>query len=955
KVRKLGEKINLKEIHKRLTQRHMGPGDHPSGSSQQVHAEDRIGSTSITYDDLPDRMRSVDLDEDHGIWAIYKGKIVSTTEGEGTHSVLAKDVANDPDATSDIFDVRGMAGRYEGTPIIVIYLTGSTGVSYLDPTQWLPDAHENMDAALKQWDGIVEEMGFQGEEPFIYVWDGTGGWLEKPSASKYFKARQFIERHYGPGDHPGGSPQSVHGKEKGGGWWQDNPAARGLDWTPGRNDLTAGYKEAKVDPKEIVKLPGARGEEKAIDWDRVRALAESIKAEGLKYKPLIIVEQDRTAYIWEGNHRVRAAIEAGLESIIVEIRYFGGSEEIEGIWKPELVSRHYGPGPHPSGSPQEVHAGDGRRRENTDFQKDVHGWLQTKPWERSNADIKAGKVPFIKYDPDGRWPAAFRTDHIVVRPSFLELDRTNKLMVLYHEVGHAVTRGLLKPDVQKKAFDAIEYFREPFGEEKTKPVSIRSIYHNFIGTNRRQNKQPEEFLSDIYMDLILNGEENWDVGGNYQRPYRVVAEMAEELGWPSEPLFKWEHKKGEESKLVIRHYGPGPHPGTGTGQEVHGDKGQLRLFRGTSPYSKGGLYFTPDKEFAIQFTFSGQESEIAEILINEDEIYRAPTLPFATEPDELDSAIAEARRQGFKAIWVDEGRRMPNSVMFIESPLKKRHYGPGPHPGTGTDQDVHGKSNGFQGIGAVEVRITAQYSGQINGTILVGSEDKSITYGWLDFQQFEDDVLIAWMEVNPEYRRRGVATRLVKELKKEWPDKKIVWGMMTGEGSALRENLIAQGIVQRHGVNIRHEGTPEENEKQADGAVGRHYGPGPHPGTGTPQTVHGKDGTGVINQVEYWANQDRKRTTEVARMFIDGEHVFMKEGTEREVELNVQDQFAMIEFQNRAYDNGQELLFVHNHPGGNPNPSTQDLEVTRKLFAACRAVDISLWIISSSRPMDFTA
>ncbi len=34
------------------------------------------------------------------------------------------------------------------------------------------------------------------------------------------------------------------------------------------------------------------------------------------------------------------------------------------------------------------------------------------------------------------------------------------------------------------------------------------------------------------------------------------------------------------------------------------------------------------------------------------------------------------------------------------------------------------------------------------------------------------------------------------------------------------------------------------------------------------------------------------------------------------------------------------ILFVHNHPGGNPNPSTQDLEVTRKLFAACRAVDI---------------
>ena len=169
--------------------------------------------------------------------------------------------------------------------------------------------------------------------------------------------KRLTQRHMGPGPHPSGSPQAVHGKERGGGWWQDNPRARGRDWTPGPNTMTAGYTEARVDPKEIAKLPGARGEEKRIDWDRVRALAESIKAEGLRYKPLIIVEQDRTAYIWEGNHRVRAAIEAGLESIIVEIRYFGGSEELEGIWKPELVTRHYGPGPHPSGSPQSAHSG----------------------------------------------------------------------------------------------------------------------------------------------------------------------------------------------------------------------------------------------------------------------------------------------------------------------------------------------------------------------------------------------------------------------------------------------------------------------------------------------------------------------------------------------------------------------------------------------------------------------
>lgn len=203
------------------------------------------------------------------------------------------------------------------------------------------------------------------------------------------------------------------------------------------------------------------------------------------------------------------------------------------------------------------------------FKKGVHGWLETRPWERSQADFIAGKVPFIEYDPDGRWPAAFKGDHIVVRPSYFELDDVEKIMVLYHEVGHFVTRELLKQDVQKEAFEAIEYFREPWGEEKTKPVSVRSIYHNFVGTDVGGNKLPEEFLSDIYMDLILNGEQTWDPGpegnGQYARPYRVVAEKAKELGLPSDPLFKWEHTKGEDSQLVVKG-GPSDEPEVSDGE-----------------------------------------------------------------------------------------------------------------------------------------------------------------------------------------------------------------------------------------------------------------------------------------------------------------------------------------------------------------------------------------------------
>jgi ribosomal protein S18 acetylase RimI-like enzyme len=43
------------------------------------------------------------------------------------------------------------------------------------------------------------------------------------------------------------------------------------------------------------------------------------------------------------------------------------------------------------------------------------------------------------------------------------------------------------------------------------------------------------------------------------------------------------------------------------------------------------------------------------------------------------------------------------------------------------------------------------------------------------------------VEVSEDRRRQGVATRLVRELEREFPGDEIDWGMMTEEGAALRE------------------------------------------------------------------------------------------------------------------------------------------------------------------------
>jgi len=45
----------------------------------------------------------------------------------------------------------------------------------------------------------------------------------------------------------------------------------------------------------------------------------------------------------------------------------------------------------------------------------------------------------------------------------------------------------------------------------------------------------------------------------------------------------------------------------------------------------------------------------------------------------------------------------------------------------------------------------------------------------------------------------------------------------------------------------------------------------------------------------------------------------------------------------QALDNdAAALVFVHNHPSGNSNPSQDDLNITKKLEAAAKSIDISI-------------
>jgi hypothetical protein len=104
-------------------------------------------------------------------------------------------------------------------------------------------------------------------------------------------------------------------------------------WTPEPYTITR-LDEGHVDPKELLHLPGMEGEHLLFENDhtggygeeRWNALVEDIRVDGLKWAILVFKEMDGRVGIYEGNHRLRAAIAAGLNRVPVEIRYFGNSQ-----------------------------------------------------------------------------------------------------------------------------------------------------------------------------------------------------------------------------------------------------------------------------------------------------------------------------------------------------------------------------------------------------------------------------------------------------------------------------------------------------------------------------------------------------------------------------------------------------------------------------------------------------
>jgi hypothetical protein len=98
---------------------------------------------------------------------------------------------------------------------------------------------------------------------------------------------------------------------------------------------------------------------------------------------------------------------------------------------------------------------------------------------------------------------------------------------------------------------------------------------------------------------------------------------------------------------------------------------RIQVFRGESSGNRGGSYYTSDKEWARQFTQSGQDKEIKTRWIDPSVIFvpDPPVRAAASSPEleqKWEDACLYAKEHGYKAVQFDDGSGEPPSIYVLD-------------------------------------------------------------------------------------------------------------------------------------------------------------------------------------------------------------------------------------------------------------------------------------------------
>lgn len=112
------------------------------------------------------------------------------------------------------------------------------------------------------------------------------------------------------------------------------------------------------------------------------------------------------------------------------------------------------------------------------------------------------------------------------------------------------------------------------------------------------------------------------------------------------------------------------HPRDKEGQFTESGE-MLTVYRGESVHNRGGNFYSPDAEWARQFTQSGRQEEVLKRQIPANAVYDPPKPVYAGNPEAVDVAIAEARAAGKHAVRLSEGDGEPQSIYVFNPKVLK--------------------------------------------------------------------------------------------------------------------------------------------------------------------------------------------------------------------------------------------------------------------------------------------
>lgn len=80
--------------------------------------------------------------------------------------------------------------------------------------------------------------------------------------------------------------------------------------------------------------------------------------------------------------------------------------------------------------------------------------------------------------------------------------------------------------------------------------------------------------------------------------------------------------------------------------------------------------------------------------------------------------------------------------------------------------------------------------------MIYATDEKNVVYGKLEFTVYDGVASISWIQVADDRLRQGIARQMIQRLVQGgFPYKSIRWGMMTDDGSALKQKLDGEAVA----------------------------------------------------------------------------------------------------------------------------------------------------------------